>query len=172
MEALNTIAILISMAAALAYINHRFLRIPMTIGLMFLSLMASLVLILLERTGLPVAHYAEQLVSGIDFSTVLLNGMLGLLLFAGALHVNLDDLAAQKLEVTVFATLGVLASTFLVGGAVYFGASLFHMNLRFVDCLLFGALISPTDPHRGPGHPEKGGRAQNPGNQNRRGILI
>ncbi|WP_028314820.1 cation:proton antiporter [Desulfatibacillum aliphaticivorans] len=146
MEALNTIAILISMAAALAYINHRFLRIPMTIGLMLLSLAASLALILLEGMGLPVAHYADQLVSGIDFSTVLLNGMLGLLLFAGALHVNLDDLAAQKLEVAVFATLGVLASTFLVGGAFYYAASFFHMGLRFVDCLLFGALISPTDP--------------------------
>ncbi|ACL03691.1 Na+/H+ antiporter [Desulfatibacillum aliphaticivorans] len=146
MEALNTIAILISMAAALAYINHRFLRIPMTIGLMLLSLAASLALILLEGMGLPIAHYADQLVSGIDFSTVLLNGMLGLLLFAGALHVNLDDLAAQKLEVTVFATLGVLVSTFLVGGAFYYAASFFHMDLRFVDCLLFGALISPTDP--------------------------
>ena len=96
--------------------------------------------------GLPVAHYADKLVSGIDFSTVLLDGMLGLLLFAGALHVNLDELAAQKLEIGVFATLGVLASTFLVGGAVYTGAALFYVELRFVDCLLFGALISPTDP--------------------------
>lgn len=146
LETFDTIAILISLAAAFAYINHHFLKMPMTIGLMFLSILASVFLIILGSFGLPVVDYASKLVGGIDFSKVLLEGMLGLLLFAGALHVNLDNLSNQKIEIAVFATVGVITSTFLVGGAVFWLASFAGIGLRFIDCLLFGALISPTDP--------------------------
>ncbi len=146
MEPIQTIAILSTLAAAFAYLNHRFLKMPMTIGLMFLSLASALLLILLSAMGLPVKAYADELVRSIDFSKVLLDSMLGLLLFAGALHVNLNDLAERSLEVGVFATLGVLASTVLVGGTLYYVCPWFGLDLRLIDTMLFGALISPTDP--------------------------
>ncbi|MDY6905905.1 MAG: sodium:proton antiporter [Thermodesulfobacteriota bacterium] len=143
---MHTIAILITLAALFTYINHRFVRIPMSIGLMLLSLAISLCLMFLDSFGLPVADYAHAFVTGIDFNKVLMQGMLGLLLFAGALHVNLNDLAAQKIEIAIFATLGVITSTLVVGYAVYGLSSVMDLGLRLIDCLLFGALISPTDP--------------------------
>lgn len=146
MEPINAIAVLVTFAAIFAYVNHRFINMPMSIGLMGLSLLMSLLLILMDHCGLPVKQYADQLVGGIDFNMVLMEGMLGLLLFAGALHVNLNDLAEQKLEISIFATLGVLASTLLVGSAIYGIGLRMNLGLRFVECLLFGALISPTDP--------------------------
>ena len=146
MEPMNALAILITIAALFAYVNHRAVRMPMSISLMLMSLVVAVVMIIMERFGLPARHYADLLVKGIDFSELLLEGMLGLLLFAGALHVNLDDLYDQKLEIGTYATLGVVASTFLVGSALYATQTWFGLNLRWIDCLLFGALISPTDP--------------------------
>ncbi len=146
MEPFHAIAVLVTLSATFAYLNHRFIRMPMSIGLMLMSLFISLVLIMLDSIGLPVRGFADRLVTSIDFNKVLMEGMLGLLLFAGALHVNLNDLSHQKIEIGVFASLGVLTSTFLVGCAVYGLGILFDFQLRFIECLLFGALISPTDP--------------------------
>jgi len=147
LEPFQAIAVLITLAAAFAYINHLFIKMPMTIGLMLISLVISILLIVMDKLlGLPVSHYAKQLVRSIDFSKVLLDGMLGLLLFAGALHVNFNDLAEQKIKICIFATVGVVASTFLVGIAVYEVSRWLNQGLRLVDALLFGALISPTDP--------------------------
>lgn len=146
MDAFQIIAVLISLAAAFSYINHRFIKMPMTIGLMLMSLLVSFVMIYLEHLGFPVGSRADEIVKNIDFSKVLLEGMLGLLLFAGALHVNLNDLAEKKLEISIFATLGVIASTFMVGTAMYYIGTWLGLGLRYIDALLFGALISPTDP--------------------------
>ncbi|MGE0086616.1 MAG: cation:proton antiporter [Desulfococcaceae bacterium] len=146
MNPFNAIAILMTVTAVFAYVNHRYIRLPMSIGLMLMSFFISLILLIMEKFGIPVSVQADQMVTGIDFSKVLLEGMLGLLLFAGALHVNLDDLAEHKLEICIFSTLGVLTSTFLVGSAVYGLSSLMEWNLLPVHCFLFGALISPTDP--------------------------
>ena len=146
MDPFHIAAVLVVVAAVFAYVNHRFLRMPMTVGLMFLSLVLTLTMLALDTAGLPAGSLAMKLVGGIDFSHLLLDSLLGLLLFAGALHVNLDDLVDQGLEVAVFATLGVAASTLLVGGAVYGLGELTGMDLPFLHCLLFGALISPTDP--------------------------
>ncbi|MBU2547011.1 MAG: sodium:proton antiporter [Proteobacteria bacterium] len=146
MEPLYVIAVLITLAALLAWLNDRFLGLPMNIGLVLMSLGVSLVLLALEAWGLPVRAGAGAFVRGIDFGKVLLEGMLGLLLFAGALHVDLNDLAEQKWAITIFATFGVLASTFLVGSAVFALSHLMGLGLRYIDGLLFGALISPTDP--------------------------
>ena len=146
MEPLRALAVLITLAAALSYLNHRFFKMPMTIGLMLMSLAVSVVLMLANSLGLPVVGGAEHLMRGIDFSKLLLEGMLGLLLFAGALHVNLDDLAEKRLEIGILATLGVLSSTLLVGVAVFGLSSWLGLGLRWIDSLLFGALISPTDP--------------------------
>lgn len=146
MEPFHVIAILITLAAGFAYVNHLLIRMPMTIGLMLMSLVISVCLIIMDQFGLPVKDYADRLVSSIDFQKVLMDGMLGLLLFAGALHVNLNDLSEQKLEISIFATLGVITSTVLVGLALYGLSALLSLNLKFTVCLLFGALISPTDP--------------------------
>lgn len=146
MDPLHAIAILLSATAVLAYLNFRFFRLPMTIGLMLLTLVLTLFIFLIDFLGVPVSFYAERLVRNIDFNMVLMDGMLGLLLFAGALHVNLNDLTEQWLEIGIFATIGVAVSTFLVGSAIYGLSSLLALQLRYVDCLLFGALISPTDP--------------------------
>ena len=146
MELFHIIAILITLVAVFAYVNYRFLKMPMSIGLMMMSLIVSLGLIILDKLGLPAKSYADQLIGSIDFSKVMLEGMLGLLLFAGALHVNINDLAERKLEISIFSTLGVIFSAFLISSAVYGLSYWSGLNLRIIDCLLFGALISPTDP--------------------------
>ena len=117
----------------------------MSIGLMLISLGVFLGLILADQfMDLSVRGYADLLVKSIDFKKVLLEGMLGLLLFAGALHVDINDLADQKLEIGIFASIGVMLSTGLVAMAVYGLSRLFGAGLEPVVCLLFGALISPT----------------------------
>jgi len=142
----NAVAVLMAFTAGFAYVNHRFVKLPMSIGLMFMSLLLSAAILILELFGVPAGLKADELVTGVDFSKVLLQGMLGLLLFAGALHVNLDDLAEHKLEIIVFSTVGVLTSTLLVGAAVYALSAWAGWEIRPVHCFLFGALISPTDP--------------------------
>jgi len=146
MEPFHIIAILITLAAGFAYVNYHFIKMPMTIGLMLMSLVISVGLIIMDQLGLPVKHYTDQLVKSIDFKTVLMDGMLGLLLFAGALHVDLNDLSEKKLEISILATLGVVTSTVLVGFAVYGLSALLGLKMKLTVCLLFGALISPTDP--------------------------
>ena len=111
MDPFNAIAILMTITAGFVYVNHRFVRLPMSIGLMLMSLLISVFILILEIFGVSASLQADQMVTSIDFSKVLLEGMLGLLLFAGALHVNLDDLAEHKLEISIFSTLGVLTST-------------------------------------------------------------
>jgi CPA1 family monovalent cation:H+ antiporter len=147
MEALNLAALLISLAAVFAWINHRFIRLPSTIGLMLIALVLSLVLVAAGMLGFgSLEHKAEALLAGIDFNTTLLHGMLSFLLFAGALHVNLADLAKQKWVIVALASVGVLISTALVGGLTWLVFAAIGLNLPFIYCLVFGALISPTDP--------------------------
>jgi CPA1 family monovalent cation:H+ antiporter len=147
MDALNLAALLISLAAVFAWINHRFIRLPSTIGLMLIALVLSLVLVLAGALGFgSVADKAQSLLAGIDFNTTLLHGMLSFLLFAGALHVNLADLAKQKWVIAVLASVGVIISTAIVGGLAWLAFSALGLDVPFIYCLVFGALISPTDP--------------------------
>ncbi|PKM44473.1 MAG: sodium:proton antiporter [Gammaproteobacteria bacterium HGW-Gammaproteobacteria-1] len=147
MDALNLAALLISLAAVFAWINHRFIRLPSTIGLMLIALVFSLVLVLAGALGFgSVADKAQSLLAGIDFNTTLLHGMLSFLLFAGALHVNLADLAKQKWVIAVLASVGVIISTAIVGGLAWLAFSALGLDVPFIYCLVFGALISPTDP--------------------------
>ena len=147
MDTLNTAAILITLAAFFSYLNYRFLKIPTTIGIMLISLLMSLGLLALHALGLGhLEQHAERMVRGIDFYETLMDGMLSFLLFAGALHVNLEDLSKQKWVILSLATVGVLVSTFLVGVLAWLIFNGLDIHMPFSYCLVFGALISPTDP--------------------------
>ncbi|MEE9445380.1 MAG: cation:proton antiporter, partial [Cocleimonas sp.] len=107
MSIIDTIAILISLAAIFSYINYRFLKIPSTIGLLAIALLMSLGIVLLGKMGLPIEDQARELLKGIDFNEALMQGMLSALLFAGALHVHLEELVKQKWVVAILASVGV-----------------------------------------------------------------
>lgn len=147
MNILNTLSILITLAALFSYVNYRYIKLPTTIGVMLIALIMSAVLIIAGKLGLEdLFLHAEEILRGIDFHQTLMNGMLSFLLFAGALHVNLNDLAKQKWLVLSLATFGVIISTLLIGGLSWLVFSAFGLNISYIYCLLFGALISPTDP--------------------------
>ena len=137
---------IISLAALFSYINYRWLKLPNTIGLMILAVITSVSIIASQSIAPSFYESFCHLVYEIDFKTILLEVMLSFLLFAGALHINIHDLQEQKKSVFLFATIGVLISTFLIGAAVYLVAPFLNLPIPFLHCLLFGALISPTDP--------------------------
>ena len=146
MELFNVIAILVTLTAVFSYINHRYIGLPVTIGVMLIALSISLTLNLAGLFGLGLEQHAEGWLRSIDFNATLLQGMLSFLLFAGALHVDINDLAARKWTIGSLATVGTLLSTFLVGTLTWWVLGWFGIELSYVYCLLFGALISPTDP--------------------------
>jgi CPA1 family monovalent cation:H+ antiporter len=146
MKLFNILAILITLSAGFSYLNHRFIRLPNTIGLMIMALLVSLGLALLGPFSFGLKADAQRLLANIDFDETLLHGMLSFLLFAGALHVNLADLAKQKWIIGLLATVGVLGSTFSIGFISRWVFGLLGIEIPLIDCLLFGALISPTDP--------------------------
>jgi len=147
MDILNIAAILVTLAAMFSFINYRWLRLPPAIGLMLITLCVSVVVILAGKAGLDsLSDMASEFVLHIDFSTTLMHGMLSFLLFAGALHVNLSDLARQKTVIAGLAFGGTIFSTFLIGGIVWTLFVALDNKIPLVYCLLFGALISPTDP--------------------------
>jgi CPA1 family monovalent cation:H+ antiporter len=146
MKFFHILAILISLSAVFSYLNYRYLKLPTAIGLMLIAMLASLSLLLLG----PITHGLVDVVANmlltVDFDETLLHGMLSFLLFAGALHVNLSDLAKQRWVIAVLATAGVLSATFMVGYMSHWVFSLLGLNIPLIYCWLFGALISPTDP--------------------------
>ena len=146
MSQFELIAILITLAALFSYLNERYLGLPSAIGLMLFALVMSLALIALGKFGFGMEEQARSLLGSIDFSKTLLHGMLSFLLFAGALHVNLEDLMQQKWFIISLATAGVVISTSIVGGLAWMVLQLLGLGIPFIYCLLFGALISPTDP--------------------------
>ncbi|VAX12672.1 Na+/H+ antiporter, NhaP family [hydrothermal vent metagenome] len=147
MDFLNTTAVLISLAALFSYLNYRYLKIPTTIGIMLIALSISLGLLAADFLGLThLGEQVEKLLHSIDFQEALMQGMLSFLLFAGALHVSLNDLLKQKWLILFLATVGILISTFLVGGMSWVVLNGLGLNVSFIYCLVFGALISPTDP--------------------------
>jgi monovalent cation:H+ antiporter, CPA1 family len=139
-------ACLITLAAALSYLNYRYLRLPPAIGLMALSLGGSLLLVLIGLAVPAVERGARDLVQRIDLQQAFLHGMLGFMLFAGSLHIKLDELATRKGSVLVLSTVGVLLSTAVVGLLAWGLLNAVGVPARLIYCLLFGALISPTDP--------------------------
>lgn len=142
----SIITILILLSAAFGYINVRFLKLPNTIGLMLITILFTLGVFALSYFDSTLLEAERSIITQIDFKTVLLDVMLSFLLFAGALHTNFEQLKVQRGPVLAFATLGVLVSTFLVGISMYYVLKIVGLNIDFIYCLLFGALISPTDP--------------------------
>ena len=139
-------AVLVSISAIFGYINVRFLKLPNTIGLMLITILFTLGIFALSAFDSTLLNAEKYIISHIDFKEVLLEIMLSFLLFAGALHTNFEQLKVQRWPVLAFSTLGVLISTFLVGTAMFYLLPLFGLEVHFIYCLLFGALISPTDP--------------------------
>jgi len=147
MDLLSIASILLTVSAIFAYINYRYIKLPTTIGIMVVSLVFSVVLVILSKLGLDSGiDVAQSLVNQVDFNQALMNGMLAFLLFAGAMHVNLSALLDNKWVVGLLASVGVIASTFMVGIVSYFVLGLLGFEIPFIYCLLFGSLISPTDP--------------------------
>ncbi len=141
-------AILIVLAALLGYLNHRFLKLPPSVGLTIMGAVSSLIVIGLDRIlpGSTMGNDVARFLAGIDFHTTLMDGMLSFLLFAGALHVDWSQMRRGRWPILVLSTIGVLISTALVGGGFFGLARLVGLDIPLIWCLVFGALISPTDP--------------------------
>ena len=146
MSTFEIISSLICLTAAFSYLNFKFLKMPASIGVMILSILFSLVLVILNGVGIPIQIYAKDFVSQIDFHETLMNGILCFLLFAGALHVDIPELRKQKHLVTMLSSLGLVFSILIIGYFVYGVSSLFQIDFGIWNSMIFGALISPTDP--------------------------
>ena len=146
MQVLDFITILIVLAAFFLLMNVKFLKLPSTIGLMIMALSLSLFIIFGEVIFSTLKDMATDLMTKYDFSKVLFQVMLSFLLFAGALEMDLGKLGEEKWMILILATVGVLISTFVVGYIMFFALPFVNIKLDFMYCMLFGALISPTDP--------------------------
>lgn len=151
MDLFYSLAILIIIATVFAYLNSRILKLPSTIGIMVISIVFSVLLVVLGSFDQQPLDRISRLIRNIDFTQLLMGGMLYFLLFAGAIQINIKDLQEQKLSIILFSTISVIISTFVVGFAIYyilgFVFPLIGVNaeVSLIYCLLFGALISPTD---------------------------
>ena len=140
------LTLLIVLTAAFSYINIRFIKLPSTIGVMLISLLSSLLLIMLSHFFPGFSRRPVTLIGSINFETLLMRIMLSFLLFAGAIHIDFQKLRSQMIPIFTYATIGVLISTLIIGIAMYFVFGILHLPVPFIYCLLFGSLISPTDP--------------------------
>jgi Na+:H+ antiporter len=147
MTSFQLVAIVLTLTSGLAYLNARLLRLPSSVGLMATALIGSIALLVLEAAGaIDLSSHVRELVTQLDFGNTLLHGMLGLLLFAGALHIDIADLGGERVAVGLLALGGTLVSTAVVGVATYGVLDVLGHQIRWIDALLFGALIAPTDP--------------------------
>ena len=140
------IVLLIVLTAIFTYINHRFIKLPTTIGVMLIALLCSLGIVIVEHF-LPISlHQVTAAVEALDFPEFLMQGILSFLLFAGAYQLDLRSLKREYASVLLFSTIGVILSTLTVGWMMYELLALLKLSIPFIYCLLFGSLISPTDP--------------------------
>lgn len=141
------ISVILTIAVLISYLNHRFIRLQPTIALMLASMIISLILIVLQHSGITdIATQAAEWIRRTDFQNFLLKGILGFLLFAGSLTIDLESLKHQKWEIGILASLTTIASALLIGMLIFYVLPLLGFQLSWLYCLLFGALISPTDP--------------------------
>jgi CPA1 family monovalent cation:H+ antiporter len=127
-------------------LNHRFVGLPNGIGIMLIGLVMSLGLVLMNKLGWLNTDAFANALAQVDFDEAVMNGMLSFLLFAGALHVNINRLAAMKDTIAILATIGVIMSSMIIGVVSFYVFALFGIDIPFIYCLVFGVLISPTDP--------------------------
>ena len=147
MTTFQLVAVVLTLTSGLAYVNARLLRLPSSVGLMATALVGSIAVLALDALGaIDVSSQVRELITRLDFGNTLLHGMLGLLLFAGALHIDVGDLGTEKVAVGLLALGGTLISTAVVGAATYGVVAVLGHEIRWIDALLFGALIAPTDP--------------------------
>ncbi len=146
MSVFHAMSLVIALVALFGYLNHRFIGLPDTVGITAIGLVAALGVTTYGTYDPAVVEWAARTIEHIDFAEVVFHGLLGMLLFAGSLHINLGDIDRQKWTILLLATIGVLLSTCIVAAAFYGAARLLGFELPFIYALLFGALISPTDP--------------------------
>ena len=146
MELLHLFSGLIVIAALFAYINFRYLKLPNAIGLMLVSLCFSLLVLAISHFFPSVKVEVTEKLADVNFSELLLEGMLSFMLFAGAIHIKYADLKTEKLSIMLLSTISVVISTFVVGFSSYYLLNFFGLEVSLINSLLFGALISPTDP--------------------------
>lgn len=139
-------ATLTTLAGVFSWVNHRWVRLPTSIGLLVIAMISSLGLVALHAAGLFRSDPLLPVIRSFDFHGVLLNGMLGAMLFAGAIHLDVEELLEQKWAIALLATGSVVLSTLIVGAGSWLLFGSLGLSVPFVYCLLFGALISPTDP--------------------------
>ena len=144
----NLVALLVTLAALFGYVNHRWLRLPHTIGLVVIAVAVSMVIMILDAVfpALGVEGVVHRVLTNIDFEETLMKGFLSFLLFSGALHVDLDALIRRRWVIATLATVGIVLSTFVVTICMFYGFRLVGFEVPLTYCLVFGALISPTDP--------------------------
>jgi len=146
-EIFNIIAVLVTFAAVVNFLNYRYIRLPSTVGVLLISLVISVLLMVLWSYGVGIEkQHMHALIDNINFQEVMLGVLLSLLLFAGALKVDYNKLVEYKIEIISLALFGVLLSTFIIGSLTYLIFNILDLNISYIYCLLFGALISPTDP--------------------------
>jgi len=146
MAIFHIISILIFLSAVFSYLNFRYLKLPPSIGLMGFSLLFSMVLMVIGNYNPSFKSDVESILGQINFSELLLEVMLSFMLFAGSIHIKIEDLKSESLSIAAYATVSVVISTFIVGYGAYFVLGLFGIEVMQIHALLFGALISPTDP--------------------------
>jgi len=142
----TVIAILLTVTAFASYINYRYVKLPSAIGLTLITLLASLLFIGLDKIGFQTRDFTKELLETIDFNSTVMGGMIGFLLFAGGLHINAIELFRHKWSIATLSTLGVIISTMIVGFTMWSISLFFDVAIDLYHCLLFGALIAPTDP--------------------------
>ena len=144
----NLIALLVTLAAVFGYVNYRWLRLPHTIGLVIIALAVSVVVLVVDAVfpELGLETSVRRTLTDIEFEDTLMKGVLSFLLFAGALHVDLDSLLSRRWAILTLATVGIVTSTLIVSALMFFGFRMCGFEVPLAYCLVFGALISPTDP--------------------------
>ncbi len=146
MELYYTFSILIVLAALFSYLNLRYLKLPSTIGIMLIAMVVSVGMVAAGRSYPQLLSEFSGIFDNVNFTEVMMGAMLNFLLFAGAIHISMHDLRKQRIPIIIFSTLGVIISTISVGALMYYVFLLFKIPVPFIQCLMFGALISPTDP--------------------------
>jgi CPA1 family monovalent cation:H+ antiporter len=146
MELYYSLSVLIVLTAVFSYVNLRYLKLPSTIGVMLIAMIVSISLVVAGKSYPDMFTTFTDIIASVDFTEVLMGSMLNFLLFAGAIHISLHDLRKQRIPIMIFSTLGVIISTLVVGTLMYFTFIFLNTHIPFIECLVFGALISPTDP--------------------------